>query len=89
LTSILLKNEEITLTIEQCRGARAMLGWSQSELATAAAVSRQTVADFERGARIPIVNNIASIKRALEAAGIEFIPENGVGVGVRLLRVTK
>ena len=27
---------------------------------------------------------IAAIQRALEAAGIEFIPENGGGAGVRL-----
>nr|WP_281406149.1 helix-turn-helix domain-containing protein [Rhizobium sp. ERR 942] len=71
------------LTTEQCRGARAMLGWSQAELAKAANVSRQTIADFERGAHMPINNNIGSIIAAFQAAGIEFIPENGGGVGVR------
>jgi len=74
------------LTIEQCRGARAMLGWSQDELAQQAVVSRQTIADFERGARIPVRNNLIAIRRALEAGGIEFIPENGGGPGVRLSR---
>ncbi|AEG08350.1 helix-turn-helix domain-containing protein [Sinorhizobium meliloti] len=69
--------------MEQCRGARAMLGWSQAELAKAASVSRQTIADFERGAHVPIVNNLASIVAAFAKAGIEFIPENGGGVGVR------
>ena len=63
--------------------ARAMLGWSQAELAKAANVSRQTFADFERGAHMPINNNISSIIAAFQAAGIEFIPENGGGVGVR------
>ena len=63
-----------------------MLGWSQSDLAKAANVSRQTVADFERGARKPIANNSASIKSAFEEAGIEFIPANGGGPGVRLAR---
>ncbi|WP_421418776.1 helix-turn-helix transcriptional regulator [Agrobacterium tumefaciens] len=38
-----------------------MLGWSQTTLAEAANVSRQTVADFERGAHLPIANNLASI----------------------------
>lgn len=66
------------LTVEQCRGARAMLGWSQEELARAANVARQTVADFERGARMPIANNLVSIRRTLEGAGIEFLPENGI-----------
>jgi len=60
-----------------------MLGWSQTELAQAAGVSRQTIADFERGAHLPISNNLASIRTALENAGIEFIAENGGGVGVR------
>ena len=55
-----------------------MLGWSQDELAREANVARQTIADFERGARIPIANNLISIARALERAGIELLPNNGV-----------
>ncbi len=43
-----------------------------------------TVMDFERGARTPHPNNLAAIRTALEAAGIEFIPENGGGAGVRM-----
>ncbi|MGN7882225.1 helix-turn-helix transcriptional regulator [Ensifer sp. 22460] len=61
------------------RGARALLGWSQAERAKAANVSRQTVADFVRGAHVPIRNNLASIVSAFDKAGIEFIPENGGG----------
>jgi DNA-binding XRE family transcriptional regulator len=60
-----------------------MLGWSQGELAKAANVSRQTIADFERGAHLPISNNIGSIITAFQNAGIEFIDANGGGVGVR------
>ncbi|RJT41464.1 XRE family transcriptional regulator [Mesorhizobium waimense] len=63
-----------------------MLGWSQAELAEAASVSRATVVDFERGLRIPHRNNLGAIREALEAAGIEFIPENGRGAGVRLAK---
>ncbi|WP_245456932.1 MULTISPECIES: helix-turn-helix transcriptional regulator [unclassified Mesorhizobium] len=63
---------------EQCRGARAMLGWSQDDLARAANVARQTIADFERGARSPIANNILAIVNALERAGIEVLPNNGI-----------
>lgn len=74
------------ISSEQCRGARAMLGWSQGQLAKESAVSRATVLDFERGARIPHRNNLIAIQRALEAAGIVFIPENGGGEGVRLVR---
>ncbi|CDI11394.1 putative transcriptional regulator [Bradyrhizobium lupini HPC(L)] len=65
-----------------------MLGLSQSQLADAAKVSRPTVVDFERGVRLPHANNLQAIRTALEAAGIEFIPENGSGPGVRLAKKT-
>jgi transcriptional regulator with XRE-family HTH domain len=61
-----------------------MLGWNQLQLAEAAKVARQTLVDFERGARVPYPNNLAAIRAALEAAGVEFIEENGGGPGVRL-----
>ncbi|MBW9059695.1 helix-turn-helix transcriptional regulator [Agrobacterium sp. CMT1] len=76
------------ISAAQCRGARAMLGLSQSQLADAAKVSRPTVVDFERGVRLPHANNLQAIRTALEAAGIEFIPENGSGPGVRLAKKT-
>lgn len=76
------------LSAAQCRGARAMLGISQGDLAEAAKVSRQTVVDFERGARTPYPNNLAAIRAALEAAGVMFVPENGGGAGVRLRKTT-
>jgi len=71
-------------TPPQCRGARGILDWTQERLATEAQVSLSTVKDFESGRRTPIVNNLAAMQRALEAAGIEFIPENGGGPGARL-----
>jgi transcriptional regulator with XRE-family HTH domain len=61
-----------------------MLGWNQAQLAAAARVSRMTVVDFERSARLPHPNNLAAIRAALEAAGVQFIEENGGGAGVRL-----
>ena len=61
-----------------------MLQMSQVDLATAVGVSKQTIIDFERGARTPHNKNLLLIQGALEAAGIEFIPENGGGPGVRL-----
>ena len=56
----------------QVKAARALLAWSQRELATAARVSQSTVADFERAARTPVPNNAAAIREALEARGIQF-----------------
>jgi len=67
---------------EQCRAARAWLNWSQAELAAKAKVSSSTLRDFEAGRRVPIANNLASIRRALEDAGIQFLFDNEKAWGV-------
>ena len=74
----------MSLTAAQNRAARALLNWSQAELEAAAKVAKKTIADFERGSRQPHPRTIAAIRTALEAAGVEFIAENGGGAGVRL-----
>lgn len=71
------------LTPAQCRAARGLVDWSQAQLATASNVGLSTVRNFEAGRSVPVANNLSAIVRALEAAGIEFIPENGGGAGVR------
>jgi|HubBroStandDraft_6_1064221.scaffolds.fasta_scaffold1833582_1 DNA-binding XRE family transcriptional regulator len=60
-----------------------MLGWSQEQLAQTAAISRQTIVDFERGVRLPITNNLAAIVAAFEKAGIEFLVDNGLRLKMR------
>ncbi len=72
------------ITAPQCRGARGLVGISQDELARASRVSKRTIASFETGDRQPIPANLAALRAALESAGVEFIPENGGGAGVRL-----
>lgn len=67
----------------QCKAGRAMLGWSQDQLAAAAGVSKPTIADFERGSRVPMRQNIEAMRRAMEEAGLEFLDRNGAGRGVR------
>ncbi|WP_439573040.1 helix-turn-helix domain-containing protein [Phreatobacter sp.] len=63
------------MTPEQCRAARAWLDWSQEALAAAARVSLSTVRDFEKGRRVPIANNLAAMRAALEAGGTRFVDE--------------
>ncbi len=70
------------ISAAQCRGARAMLSLNQGELAERAQVARQTVVDFERGARTPYANNLLAIRTALEQAGVVFT--NGDEPGVKL-----
>lgn len=72
------------ITKEQSRAARGLVDWSQATLATAANLGESTIRDFEKGRRVPSTNNLAAIRSALEAAGVEFIAENGGGAGVRL-----
>lgn len=66
----------------QCKLARVALGWGVVELAKAASVSTQTIVRLERGEELR-ETTLGRIQQVLEEAGIEFIPENGGGVGVR------
>jgi transcriptional regulator with XRE-family HTH domain len=61
-----------------------MLNLRREDLASKAEVGHSTLFDFETGRRQPHPRTLAAIRAALEAAGIEFIPENGGGAGVRL-----
>jgi transcriptional regulator with XRE-family HTH domain len=70
----------------QCRMARAALQLGVRELATLAQVSAMTVTRFENGHSSGAPETLGAIQRALETAGVEFIPENGGGAGVRLKR---
>jgi transcriptional regulator with XRE-family HTH domain len=68
---------------EQSRAARAWLGWSQGELAKRAGVGLSTVQDFERGQRTPILNNMAAIRRVIEAAGVRLVfNRDGTAAGI-------
>lgn len=74
----------VHMTPIQCRMARAALGWTANELAKRAEVGVSTVNRFETDQGAPIPATIAAIRTALDSAGVEFIPENGGGAGVRL-----
>ena len=77
------------MTPEQCRAARALLDWSQEDLAERSRVAARTVRYFEKDMREPIPANLAALQSALERAGVVFIAEDGGGPGVRLKRKAK
>lgn len=72
------------MTPEQCRAARALVNLSQDDLAERSGIAVSTIIPFEKDQRTPRQGTVAAIRQALEAAGVEFIPENGGGAGVRL-----
>ena len=60
------------ITPAQCRAARALLDWSQLDLAKAAHLGPSTIRDFEKGRRVPTHNNLLGIRIAVEDAGVEI-----------------
>lgn len=77
-----------TITSEQVRAARALIRWEQKDLAEQSRVSLPTIKRLETkpgavGANGPTID---AIVRAFEAAGVQFIPENGGGAGVKLAK---
>ena len=79
------------VSVRQIKAGRALLGWSQSDLASASEVSEPTIArlesvDGELGGREATVQKI---RAALEKGGIQFIEENGGGPGVRLRKALR
>ncbi len=84
-TTMLNLQKRPVVSPAQCRGARALLRWTQDRLAERAAVARKTVADFELGNRSLHRRTRLDITIALEAAGVEFIWA-AEGEGVRFAR---
>jgi hypothetical protein len=74
------------LNSAQIRAARALLRWSAADLAREAALGLATIkrAELADGETSMTVANDLAVRRALEAAGVEFIDENGGGPGARL-----
>jgi 2-iminoacetate synthase ThiH len=73
------------MTPEQSRMARAALNWGLRDVP---GVSHDTVARFERGEELKD-STVEKLQAAYEAAGLEFLPSNGVGEGVRWAKPPK
>jgi hypothetical protein len=74
------------LTSAQIRAARALVRWRAQDLARESSVGVATIRRAEltdAETSLTAANDLA-VRRALEAAGVEFIDANGGGPGVRL-----
>jgi predicted transcriptional regulator len=81
----------LKVSIRQIKAARALLGWSQDDLARHSGISAPTVkrleaAEGDIGGR---AETGGSLVAALQEGGVQFIPENGGGAGVRLAKRTR
>ena len=85
------KSIRIPLTSAQIRSGRALIRWSAEDLARASAVGLTTIrrAELTESETSMTAANDLAVRRALEAAGVEFIDENGGGPGVRLRKPEK
>ena len=77
------------ITRVQIRAARALVGWSQMDLAQASGISQVAIKNLERGATDPRASTLTSIQDALDQAGVMFLEPGDTrdgGLGVRLKR---
>ena len=70
--------------VDLSRGRLAVVGFDDGQIARFQVRGEGVIRNRERDRRTPGYNNLLGIRHALEAAGVEFIPENGGGAGVRL-----
>jgi transcriptional regulator with XRE-family HTH domain len=78
------KRSEKPPTVSQFRAARGLIGWTQSDLAAEAGLSLPTVKRLELDTAAVSDEARGKMRTALESAGVQFIPDNGGGPGVRL-----
>ena len=62
------------LTSKQCRRARELLGWDMLDLEEASGVGMVVIVRLEEGRRSPEAARVATLRKAFEAAGVEFQP---------------
>jgi transcriptional regulator with XRE-family HTH domain len=84
--ALMMSTQKKELTGAQIRAARSLIKWSAEDLARQSRVSLRTIRRAELADQITSMTaaNDLAIRRALEAAGVDFIDRNGGGPGVRL-----
>lgn len=85
----MLDKKAFTLTPQQCKAARALLDWMQSDLSENSGVAKTTISKFESGTKItPNKTTLRALYETLTNAGIEFVINEDVGIsGVVLHKI--
>jgi transcriptional regulator with XRE-family HTH domain len=65
------------------RTARALLDWTQPDLAKAAGIALATLKRFEKGYRVPTDQTLAKVFRVLKKTGVGF-EDDGRRLGVSI-----
>lgn len=76
----------MTLSAAQCRAARGLLAWSQTDLGGKSKVAAKTITDFERGLRSPHPRTLEALVKVFEDEGVVFLEATDSvvdGVGLR------
>ncbi len=76
------------ITPSQCRAARALLNWSQPELAKRARMNKQTISNFESEKSTPSRTSLEKLSRTLENGGVVFTEDDGVKRALGLFQIT-
>jgi predicted transcriptional regulator len=80
------------ITAGQIRAARALIGWTQTDLAKASGVSEISIKNIERGATDPRSSTLGALQQAFDKAGVMFLEVGDIrdgGAGVRLKKVRR
>ena len=78
------------ITPRQSKAARALLGWTQAELAEKAELTMDTVSRFEQEKSDTRGQAMISMEAAIREAGIKLLaPENGEGEGLRFVSMKR
>ncbi|MDD3371100.1 MAG: helix-turn-helix transcriptional regulator [Alphaproteobacteria bacterium] len=71
----------------QIRAARALLDWTQENLAERSGIARATIKNVESGLTLPRLETANALQSAFEDAGVEFLPSSGVRMKDRMIDV--
>ena len=85
-TELTKKESFVMLEASQCRAARALLNWTQTDLAEKTSISAVSIRAFEKGGEMR-ASNLKLIRLSFEAAGLVFLDSGALldgGPGVRL-----